>query len=186
MHAKEPAVLGPPSRFVPPASTFEGYYRATRSLYRVFLLSPLIYILVGGAIKRFVMLPQGGFVDFAPAEYNLILAAMTLISLLLVAVASFVLPRVRPLSALVAHSASLPDLGAALSREQMLKMQMVQAPAIFGLVLFLLNGNLWHLILFSLLTALAQILVRVDWPRWEAARNEFEASHPQAGKATGA
>lgn len=174
----------PPSRSVPLATSFEGYYQATRTLYRTFFASPIIYILAGWAIKNFAMSPQGGFVDFPPAEYNVILAIAGLTSLALIAAAHFLLPRLRPVSALVRQSATVLDLGNALLRAQMLRMQMVQAPAIFGLVLFLLNGILLHLVLFTVLTLLAQVLERVEPSTWEAARNEFETSRPAAGRPT--
>lgn len=162
-----------PKNSLPLATSFEGYFNATRTLSRVFAFSPLIYVLVGLALRAFAMPPGRGFTDLNPSDYNIAFALAGVASFGLVAVACFVLPQFRPVSRLVEQSSSALDLAAALSRAHLQRVQLMQVPAIMGLVLFLMNGILWHLVLFTALSLVGQLLIPLSRSEWDAALDQL-------------
>lgn len=161
-------------QFVPAATSFEGFFQVTRKVHWIFAVSPLIYVLVALVLKRWVLQPQGGFVDFAVAEYNLALLGAGLASIGMCFALYFLLPRWQSVAKLIKQSTSLLDLGAQLYRVHLQRVQIAMIPAILGLVLFLLNGILEHLVVFSLITLLLLVVMRPRWSVWQQAETAFE------------
>jgi len=50
--------------------------------------------------------------------------------------------------------------------------------AILGLVLFLFNGRLSHLVAFVLLSFVLMLSFFPRWSAWEEARNAYRMTHP--------
>ena len=137
-----------------------------RTLHLSFMAAVVIYGVVAYLLKSQVMLDDPGFVGLDAATYTLLLTGATGLSVILAVVVLGVLPqpqmRDRIMPRLTTPVADTPEAKA--QAYHILRVAVIEAIAILGLMLFFLNGNLTHLWWF-LGGALALLVVIFPYTR---------------------
>jgi hypothetical protein len=160
-----------------PPQDLDAAFRQVRLTHLAFLASTLIYGLVGILLKQFIMGAEPGFVGLDPSTYFMLLVLFIIISVGLGFVVLVVLPRRNSPQHLVKSEAvsSSAELGQALFKAHSIRIAMTEAIAIFGLVLFLLNGNLLHLLVFiGIAFVLLLLLIFPRKAEWAEAQTLIE------------
>ncbi len=151
---------------------FTEIYNQTRTVHLAFLMSTVVYVILGFVINNFIMGTMSGFVGLPFSIYLVLIIVFLLVSGLIIYLLLVELPRRNSAQNILARKdvSSPLELGQALQATHMMRIALTQAIAIFGLVLFLLNGNLYHLLVFA---AVACGLFIVIFPRrseWDEAK----------------
>lgn len=155
---------------------FDVAFRRIRLIHINFLVAVPVYGIAGFLIKWFVMDAGSGFVDLPSPDYSILTGILFLAAIALSVIVLFVFPRQNPLqnSKQRAKISSPEELWQALSAFQLARVAMGNSVAVFGLVLFLLNGDLLLLLVFA---GMAFVLLALIFPRrteWEEARRLIE------------
>ncbi len=151
-------------------------FRQVRFIHFSFLASTLIYGVVGILLKQFMMGAEPGFVGLDPSPYLMLLTLLIIVSVVVGFMILVVLPKRNSVRHLIKSEAisSSAELGQVLSKAHFLRMALAEAVAVFGLVLFFLNGNLLHLFAFI---GIALVLLLLIFPRkaeWDEAQTLIE------------
>ncbi len=151
---------------------FAEIYSQTRTVHLAFLMSTVVYVILGFVIKNFVMGTESGLVGLPALTYLMLRLIFLLVSVVIAYLLLFELPRRNSVQKILARKdvSSPLELGQALQAAHMMQVSLAQAIAIFGLLLFLLNGNLFHLFVFA---AFAFTLLVGIYPRrseWDEAK----------------
>ena len=154
---------------------FNEALRATQLLQLVYAISGLVYLLAAKLMTTGETLPHG-FVQWPEQQYQLLLLGAGVVTALIVGVTFLVLPKFTTPDVLIKKKAisTLEELGYELRQAQVLKITVMQIPAILGLILFLFNWHWLHMIPFVLVTL---FLLAATFPReeaWEEAKTLFE------------
>ncbi len=155
---------------------FAEIYSQTRSAHLAFLISPIIYVILGFVIKNFVMGTEPGLVGLSASAYLMLQLIFLLVSAVIGYLLLFELPRRNSPQNILARkdvSSSL-ELGQALQVTHMIQVFLAVAIAIFGLLLFLLNGRLFHLFVFATFAFSLLIVIYPRRSRWEEAKSLAE------------
>jgi len=159
-----------------PETDFEESLGITRLNSFIFMLSDIIYILVAWLIQQNVWGgEQMGFVNLPKATYTQALIAVGVVTLISVAIQFFYLPKITSPAALLNKNqiSSLNELGYRLNQAHLLRIAVAQVPAILGLVLYLLNGNIPHMIVFVLVSFITLLLIFPRQETWDEAKRLF-------------
>ena len=155
---------------------FEEIFAKTKFVHFFFITSALIYVLLASQLQQYVFEPGSGFVTLPSTEYMLLLGVLVVAAFVCAAIVLLVLPKRNTVEFLVEkrNVKSLNQLGLGLREEHLRRVIFCNTIAIFGLVLFLLNGNIFHLIPFVAVSILLLILIYPRWANWEAAKNKLQ------------
>jgi hypothetical protein len=147
-----------------------------RNIHVVFMGAILLYVIFGVVLKLFVMGSEPGFVGFPDSMYSMMLSTLFLVSIVLSIVVLFILPRQNSPQKLIKGDAivSSEEFGQVLLKAHMTRVAMAQAIAIFGLLLFFLNGELLPLFAFSGITLVLLVLIFPRRAEWEKAKGLIE------------
>ena len=164
------------------ATTVAEAYHAMRLAHVQFLFSGLTYIVVAWLLRRNVPGAEHGFVDLPASQYNPLLYLAFVISLAAaVLLFAYIIPRHTLLAPAQQENVNtLPALLKALQQTHLLRIVIADIPAILGLVLFLLNGQMEPLVS---LVGVTWLLLLVTFPRredWEEAEQVFRRRFPPA------
>ncbi len=164
----------------PEPSTFEEWFTQTRKLHFGFMGGIVMQGVVAIVIKQQIMMNDPGFVNLDPATFYGLLTVLSIVACVIVGVVFIILPKRSTVDHLLTKSFESPvALGKALSSETILRSTIVAAIAIFGLILFLMNGNLMH---FAAFAAIAFVLLLLLFPRrsnWDEVLNVFRIARPE-------
>ncbi len=163
--------------------TFDRAFNVSRILTFVYSASVLVYVVVATALVQFVPVARMGFVGFPKSTYGNIIILAIVAALLILAGVLFVAPRFTSAEALLARKkiATIDKLGYELLRVHRTMVAFITAIAIFGLVLFLFNGHLLHMIPFAILSILLQLYNLPRKEAWEEAKMLFERQQLMRG-----
>jgi len=164
------------------ATTVAEAFNSMRLAHIQFLISGFTYIVVAWLLRKNVPGAEHGFVDLPASQYNSLLYLAFVLSLgaagLLFA---YIIPRHTLVAAAQQESVNtLPALLKALQQTHLLRIVIADIPAILGLVLFLLNGQMEPLVS---LVGVSWLLLLVPSPRredWEEAEQVFRRRFPSA------
>jgi len=162
------------------ATTVADALRAMRLAHIQFFLSSFSYILVAWLLRQMVPGAERGFVDLPASQYNSLLYLAFVLSLAAaVLLFAYIVPRRTLVVAAQQEDVnSLPALIKALQQTHLLRVVVADFPAILGVVLFLLNGQMEPLLS---LVGVTWLLLLVTFPRredWEEAEQVFRRRFP--------
>ncbi|HEY63513.1 MAG TPA: hypothetical protein G4O02_02980 [Caldilineae bacterium] len=147
----------------------ESRVRAMRAFLWFFRGSTLLYVAIGWLIYR-LLGGHGGLVNLPRSTYLLVLVVMALAGAATVGVLTFFLParltnpeRLAQLPGMNRRSAVVAQL----QRAFMIAVSGANLVAMLGLVLFLLNGQMPHLIAFTLAALIVLGMTTPEQERWE-------------------
>ncbi len=155
---------------------FNEALRSTQTLQGVYAGSSLIYLLVAKILSSVPSLPRG-FVQWPESQYEQLLWGAAAITAIVVGITFLLLPKITSPAALIQKKqiASLEELGYELRQTHILKIVVMQIPAILGLVLFLFNGHWLHMIPFVLVNLFLLAATAPTQSAWEKAKMQFES-----------
>ncbi len=162
------------------SADFDTAFRTVRMMHLVFLIALPGYGILGVLLKWFVMKEGvregGGFVGLPPSTYSVLLFALAVVSVALAIIALYIFPRQNSIQKLKERTSisSVEELGQALGAVHMARMAMANSIGTFGLVLFLLNGQLLHLFAFAGSAFVLMLMLIPNWLEWDAARKQLE------------
>lgn len=154
-------------------SDIDTMFRQTRYIHLFFLVAIILYGVLGIILKLFVMGSDPGFVGLPSSTYSILLTILTIVSVALGIIILFIFPKKNSPQNLVKRESvsSSEELGQVLSKVHMARVTLAQTIAIFGLVLFFLNGNLPPLFAFSGIAFVLLLLIfsrRAEWDEAQA------------------
>ena len=157
-------------------SDIEVAFRKARLVNFVFLGSLFVMGGFGVFLKVFVMGTDPGFIGLPHSTYSVLFGVLSLVSVVLAFFVLLIFPKQNSPTKLIEKSAiiSLADLGQALLVVQMMRISFVQAIAIWGLILFFLNGELLPLFGFTGVALVLLVLIVPRWSDWEEARKSVD------------
>ena len=160
-----------------PPPDFETAFRSAKLISLIFAAAVFMYLLLAWLLHSLVLEPGHGLVDLPQDLFNMIVVAALLASLGVAVLVLFILPQRDSVENILnrANVATLQDLAAAMLQAHSVRAALAEAPAIFGLVLFLLNGALLPLAALVAFSWAVQALTFPRWPDWEEARNRGRA-----------
>ena len=163
--------------------TFDRAFNASRILTFVYSASVLVYVVVAAALVQFVPVARMGFVGFPEATYGNLLILASAAALLILAAVLLVAPRFTSAEALLARKKieTIDKLGYELLRAHSTVVAFITTIAILGLMLFLFNGHLLHMIPFAILSILLQLYNLPRKEAWEEAKALFEKQKVMQG-----
>ncbi len=158
---------------------FAEIYSQTRSMHLAFLMSTVVYVIMGFVIKNFVMGTEPGFVGLSASTYLMLGLIFLLASVVIGYLLLVDLPRRNsPQNILARKDVSSPlELGPALQAAHILRVALAEALAVFGLVLFLLNGNPYHLLVFAAFAFSLLLVIYPRRPEWDEAKTLAEREY---------
>lgn len=168
------------SRGLPVASPPVAFQQS-RILWGVFVIAVLLYFVTGEIISaRVEDFKSGGLVDPDSGMLwviRLILIAESVVSLVILQ-AMFSTDQM--MARLVAKSSEVTDelLTQALSTRQILSLAFIEAIAIYGLALFIMNGHRYDLYGFGVVALLMLMLLRPTREKWEATFRQASLEYP--------
>ncbi len=174
----------PLSQKITPETPFDDAFNITRRNHVMFMISGLVYVLVAWLIQQFVWGGQPtGFLNLPELTYLMLAGAAVVLTLAAIAALFLILPKMTSPAAVLDKKdiSTVETLGFELSQAHMVRIVAAQTPAILGLVLYLLNGNIPHMIIF---VAISLLLLLATFPRrddWEEGKRLFERQKAMRG-----
>ena len=156
---------------------FDEAFSGARRIYVTYIASGLIYVLVARLLQQGVWMGgQDGFIGLPQATYLALLAAAGAITVIVTAALFFYLPKITAPAAVLAKKSPQTEeaFGFELFQAHIMRLIAAQTPAILGLVLFLLNGSILHMLVFVIISWLLLLLTFPRKEAWEEAKLLFE------------
>lgn len=156
----------------PTSGDIDTIFRQGRYVHIRFLVSTVVFGLLGILIKLFIINSEPGFVGLSASTYSFLFTLLAIISIALIFIILYVLPRRNSAQNLVEREgiSSSEELGKVLYIAHMARISLAQGIAVLGLVLFLLNGNLIHLFGFGVVAFVLLLLTFPRWSEWDEAQ----------------
>ena len=165
------------SQKVTKETPFDEAFSATRRIYVTYIASGLIYVLVARLLQEGVwMNGRAGFIGLPPATYLALLAAAGVITVIVTAALFFYLPKITSPAAVLAKKSPETEeaFGFELYQTHVMRLIAAQTPAILGLLLFLLNGSIPHMLIFVIISWTLLLLTFPRKDAWNEAKALFE------------
>jgi len=156
---------------------FDETFGITRRAHVMYMISGLTYLLVAWLLQQNVWMGQQvGFIDLPPATYLALLAAAGVITVIVTAALLFYLPKITAPAAVLSRKSPRTQeaFGFELYQAHIMRIIAAQTPAILGLVLFLLNGSIPHMLIFVIVSWMLLLLTFPRKEAWEEAKMLFE------------
>lgn len=158
------------------SADIDTMFLQTRKIHSLYLVSISVYGVGGILIKWLIMGTDPGFVGLPATTYLVLITTLTIVSIILGTVSLVVLPRRNSPRNLVEREGitSSIELVQALVASHYTRISFLSAIAIFGLVLFFLNGDLFVLFAFGVAAFILLLLIFPRRKEWDEAQTLFK------------